>query len=93
MKAEERKEMDNPSFSNTLDSIRQNIGGRTLYYILGTVALVVAAVLLWNYFTGQSSKAKDARLLQLEGADTTEKLKSTMEDFRGTPLAIWPSYK
>jgi hypothetical protein len=86
MKAEERKEIETNSLVLLAQKIRQRTTGRTLYYLIGTVAIVIGAILLYRYLTGEKTKARDAGVLQLYGADTTEKLKQGMEDHRGTTL-------
>jgi hypothetical protein len=57
-----------------------------LYYVVGTVALVVGGIPLYRYLTNERSKTRDAVLIQLVNADTPEKLKQGMEDHRGTVL-------
>jgi hypothetical protein len=84
MKAEQRKEIETNSLILTVQKLRQRITGRTVYYIVGTIALIVAGILLYYYFAGESKKARDAVLLQLANADTPEKLKEGMESHRGT---------
>jgi hypothetical protein len=84
MKAEQRKEIETNSLVLAVQRLRKHTTGRTLYYVLGTLALVVGVILVWNYFSGQSKKARDAVLIQLASADTPEKLKQGMEDHRGT---------
>src|SRR4051794_9119124 len=86
MKAEERKEIETNSLIHAVQKARERVTGRTLYYLIGTVALVVGGILLYRYFTGEKSKARDAGLIQLINADTPEKLKQGMEDHRGTTL-------
>jgi hypothetical protein len=84
MKAEERKEIEQNSLIHLVQKWRESLSGRGLYYLVGTVALVVAAVLLWNYFSRENRNARDAKFLQLERADTPQKLKDGMNDYRGT---------
>lgn len=84
MKAEERKEIEQNSLIHMIQKGREHLTGRGLYYLVGTVALIVAVALLWNYFSRESRLARDAKFLQLERADTPEKLKQGMEDHRGT---------
>lgn len=84
MKAEERKEIEQNSLIHTVQNWRAKLSGRGMYYVLGTVALIVAVTLLWQYFAGENRKARDTRLLQLENADTPEKLEQGIEDHRGT---------
>jgi hypothetical protein len=86
MKAEERKEIETNSLIHAVQKARERVTGRTLYYVIGTVALVVGGILLYRYLTGEKSKARDAGLIQLINADTPEKLKQGMEDHRGTTL-------
>jgi hypothetical protein len=86
MKAEERKEIEQNSLIHLIQKWRESLAGRGLYYLVGTIALVVAAVLLWNYFSRESRNARDAKFLQLERADTPQKLKDGMNDYRGTPV-------
>lgn len=86
MKAEERKEIQTNSLIHTIQKLRERVTGRTLYYLIGTVALVVGALLLYRYLTGERSKTRDAALLQLVAADTPEKLQQGMEDHRGSVL-------
>jgi hypothetical protein len=86
MKAEERKEIQTNSLIHTVQRLRERLTGRTLYYLIGTAALVVGALLLYRYLTGERSKTRDAALLQLVYADTREKLKQGMEDHRGTAV-------
>ena len=84
MKAEERKEIEQNSLIHLIQKVRESLSGRGLYYFVGTIALVVAGILLWNYFSRESRAARDAKFLQLERADTPQKLKQGMEDYRGT---------
>src|SRR5262245_12642159 len=88
MKAEKRKEIETNSLVLAIQRWRQHASGRTLYYVIGTIALIVAGVLLWRYFSTESKRARDAILLQLQSADTVEKLEAGMEEHRGT---IWGS--
>jgi hypothetical protein len=84
MKAEERKEIEQNSLIHLIQKGRESLSGRGLYYVVGTIALVVAAILLWNYFSRESRLARDAKFLQLERADTPDKLKQGIEEHRGT---------
>jgi hypothetical protein len=86
MKAEERKEIETNSLVLAAQKLRQRLNGRNLYYLIGTAAIIVGAILLYRYLTGEKSKARDAGLIQLKNADTPEKLKQGMEDHRGTIL-------
>lgn len=85
MKAEERKQIETNSLSTAIERVR-NVSGRTVYYVAGSIILVVAAFLLYRYFAKQSRLANDEKLLQLADADTPEKLKAGMEAHRGTTL-------
>lgn len=84
MKAEERKQIETNSLILTYQKWRQQLSGRSLYYLIGVVALVVGGVLIYRYFAAEARRAKDAILLQWASADTPEKLKQGMEDHRGT---------
>ena len=84
MKAEERKEIETNSLVHAVQKLRERMTGRTLYYVAGVAALVIGGILLYRYLTGERSKTRDAALLQLISADTPEKLKQGMEDYRGT---------
>ncbi|HEX3152269.1 MAG TPA: hypothetical protein VHR66_29615 [Gemmataceae bacterium] len=84
MKAEERKEIETNSMVLAYQKLRQRVTGRTLYYVIGVVLVIVAGILIYRYMTHQSATARDAILLQLDAADTPEKLKQGMEDHRGT---------
>jgi len=84
MKAEKRKEIETNSLVLAVQRLRKHTSGRTLYYLIGTAALIVAVVLVWNYFSAESKRSRDAILLQLASADTPEKLKEGMEAHRGT---------
>ena len=84
MKAEERKEIEQNSLIHLMEKVKASLAGRGLYYLVGTVALVIAGVLLWTYFSRESRNARDANFLQLERADTPQKLKQGTEDYRGT---------
>jgi len=86
MKAEDRKVIETNSLVHLGQKLRERLTGRNLYYLVGTLAIVVGAILLYRYLTGEKSKARDAGLLQLYSADTAEKLKQGMEDHRGTVL-------
>jgi cell division septation protein DedD len=86
MKADERKEIETNSLVHLGQRLRQKLTGRTLYYLIGTVALIVGAILLYRYLTGQKSQARDAALMQVMAADTPDKLKKGMEEHRGTVL-------
>jgi len=86
MKAEERKEMETNSLIHAVQKARERVSGRTLYYVIGTLALVIGGILLYRYLTSEKSKNRDAGLMQLISADTAEKLKQGMEDHRGTTL-------
>jgi hypothetical protein len=88
MKAEKRKGIETNSLILALQRWRQHASGRTLYYVIGTIALIAAIVLLWRYFSTESKHARDAILFQLQSADTVEKLEAGMEEHRGT---IWGS--
>ena len=84
MKAEQRKEIETNSLILAVQKWRKHASGRTLYYVVGTIALVVAGLLLWNYFACESTRARDAVLQQLAAADTPEKLREGMEAHRGS---------
>jgi hypothetical protein len=84
MKAEQRKEIETNSLILAVQKWRKHASGRTLYYLIGTFALVIGVILVWNYFAGESKRARDAILLQLANADTPEKLREGMEAHRGT---------
>ena len=84
MKADQRKELETNSLVLAVQRARQRLTGRNVYYLVGTLALIVGAVLVYRYLTRTSSKARDAVLLQLASADTPEKLKAGMEEHRGT---------
>jgi hypothetical protein len=86
MKAEERKEIETNSLVHAVQKVRERVTGRTLYYVIGTAALVIGGILLYRYLTGEKSRNRDAGLMQLINADTAEKLKQGMEDHRGTTL-------
>ena len=86
MKAEERKEIETNSLVHAVQKARERVTGRTLYYLIGTLAMVIGGVLLYRYLTNEKSKNRDAGLMQLITADTPEKLKQGMEDHRGTTL-------
>jgi hypothetical protein len=86
MKADQRKEIETNSLVLAVQRMRERMTGRTIYYVIGTVAVVVGAVLLYRYLTGERSKTRDAGLLQLVAANTPEKLKQGIEDHRGTLL-------
>jgi hypothetical protein len=89
MKAERRKEIETNSLVLLVQRWRQHVSSRSLYYLVGSVALVVAIVFLWRYLAGENRRARDAILVELQTADTAEKLKEGMEHHRGT---IWGSY-
>jgi tetratricopeptide (TPR) repeat protein len=84
MKAEERKEIETNSLVLLVQKWRKNLTWRTGYYVIGTLALIITGVVLYRYFTGESSKARDAILEQLASANTPQKLKEGMEAHRGT---------
>jgi hypothetical protein len=84
MKAEKRKEIETNSLVLAVQRLRKHTSGRTLYYLIGTVALIIGVILVWNYFAAESRHARDAILLQLASADTPDKLKEGMEAHRGT---------
>jgi hypothetical protein len=84
MKADQRKELETNSLVLAVQRARQRLTGRNLYYVVGVVALIIGAVLLYRYLTRTSTKARDAVLLQLAAADTPEKLQAGMEEHRGT---------
>jgi hypothetical protein len=86
MKAEQRKEIETNSLIHAVQKMREHVTGRTLYYVIGTLALVIGGILLYRYLTGEKGRARDAGLIQLINADTAEKLKQGMEDHRGTIL-------
>src|SRR5262249_50473994 len=89
MKAERRKEIETNSLVLLVQRWRQHVSSRSLYYLVGTVALIIAIVFLWRYLAGESRRARDAILVELQTADTVEKLKDGMERHRGT---IWGSF-
>ena len=84
MKAEERKEIETNSMVLAVQKLRQRVTGRTLYYAIGLLAILIAGILIYRYMTHQAATARDAILLQLDAADTPEKLKQGMEENRGT---------
>jgi hypothetical protein len=84
MKAEQRKEIETNSLVLLVQRIRKNANWRTVYYIVGAIALIVTGIILYRYFTSESGRARDAILEQLAAADTVEKLKQGIEDHRGT---------
>lgn len=84
MKAEERKEIETNSLVLLVQRVRRNTNWRTVYYIVGALALIIAGIILYRYFSSESNKARDAILDQLAAADTIEKLKQGMEEHRGT---------
>jgi hypothetical protein len=84
MKAEERKEIETNSLVLAVQRFRKHASGRTLYYVIGTVALLLGGILLYRYFVGESRKTRDETLRQLAAADTAEKLKEGMETHRGS---------
>ena len=84
MKADERKQIETNSLVLAVQKIRQHATGRTWYYVIGTVALVLGAIFLYRYFAGQTQRTRDEVLRQLAAADTAEKLKDGMEQHRGT---------
>src|SRR5438876_885872 len=84
MKADQRKQIETNSLVLAVQRIRQRLTGRNLYYLVGVLAILVGALLLYRYLTSTSSKARDAVLIQLASADTPEKLKAGMEEHRGT---------
>jgi hypothetical protein len=84
MKAEERKEIETNSLILLVQRWRKHASGRTLYYVIGTVALIITAIVLYRYFASTSEKARDAVLAELASANTPEKLKQGMEAHRGT---------
>src|SRR5262249_34959269 len=86
MKAEQRKEIETNSLVLAVQRWRQRFTGRTLYYLVGTIALIVGGILLYNYFAGERRKTRDAALMDLADATTPEKLKEGMERHRGTLL-------
>jgi hypothetical protein len=86
MKAEERKEIETNSLIHAVQRARERVTGRTLYYVIGALALMIGGILLYRYLTGEKSKARDAGLIQLINADTPDKLKQGMEDHRGSVL-------
>ncbi len=86
MKAEQRKEIETNSLVLAVQRMRERLTGRTLYYLVGTAALVIGAILLYRYLTGERTKTRDAAIMQLITANTPEKLKQGIEDHRGTLL-------
>jgi hypothetical protein len=84
MKAEERKQIETNSLVLAVQRIRQHASGRALYYVIGTIALLLGAIFLYRYFAGQSERTRDEVIRQLAAADTAEKLKEGMEQHRGT---------
>jgi hypothetical protein len=86
MKAEQRKEIETNSLVLAVQKLRARMTGRTLYYVIGAVAVIIGAILLYRYFTGERGKTRDAGLMQLVNANTPEKLKQGIEDHRGTFL-------
>lgn len=86
MKAEQRKEIETNSLVLAVQKLRGRMTGRSLYYLVGTLAVVVGAILLYRYLTGERGKARDAGLMQLVTANTPEKLKQGIEDHRGNFL-------
>ena len=86
MKAEERKQIETNSLAQAVQRMRERVTGRTLYYVLGTIAIIVGGILLYRYLTGERTKTRDAILIELVNADTPEKLQQGMEAHRGTVL-------
>jgi len=84
MKAEQRKEIETNSLVLAVQRLRKHISGRTLYYVVGILAVIAIIVGFYYYFAAEKRRARDAILLQLATADTAEKLKAGMEEHRGT---------
>ncbi len=84
MQADERKELETNSLAHSLSSMKGKLDSRVLYYVGGTAVLIVAVVLLFRYFSKQKTITRDATILQLETADSAEKLKVLMDEQRGT---------
>lgn len=83
MQAEERKDLETNSLAQSLSSMKGKFDSRTLYFVIGTIVLIIAGVLLYRHFAKTRTIARDAKILQLETADTPEKLKTLMEEQRG----------
>ena len=84
MQADEQKDLETNSLVESFSSLKSKIDGRTLYYMLGTVFLIVAGVLLFRYFVKQKTLTRDAIVLEIEAANSRDSLKKIMEDHRGT---------
>lgn len=87
MQADEQKDLETNSLVESFSSLKSKIDGRSLYYFFGTICLIVAAVLFFRYLARQKTLARDEMLLRLESADTPEKLKEIMEQYRGSYVA------
>ena len=84
MKAEERKQIETNSLILAVQKAKQYCSGRPLYYLVGTILLITVGVILYRYYSSERKKARDAIQFQLMSADTPEKLKMGMEEYRGT---------
>lgn len=82
MKAEEQK-LETNSLAVFLAKAKVFLAGRGGYYAIGTVALIVAVVLLWNYMAKSRKVVSDERILRLEAAGDAKKLKEYMEENAG----------
>jgi hypothetical protein len=83
MKAEERKEIETNSLTVYIAKTKEFLSGRGGYYVIGTVALLIAIGLLWRYMSKGRVSVTDERVLRLEAADTPQKLKDYMEAEKG----------
>jgi hypothetical protein len=84
MKAEQRKEIETNSLVLAVQRLRKHVSGRTVYYLVGILAVIAIVVGFYYYFAAEKKRARDAILLQLATADNAEKLRAGMEDHRGT---------
>ncbi|MEZ6141001.1 MAG: hypothetical protein R3B84_10555 [Zavarzinella sp.] len=84
MKAEERKELEKNSLEKAILNLKTLFSGTRLYTIIGVIALIVASVLLWNYFSRERTSTQDQIFLDLENADSVEKLEKYITTHRGT---------
>ncbi|MCX7666252.1 MAG: hypothetical protein N2112_11970 [Gemmataceae bacterium] len=64
------------------------INTRTSYYVIGTVALLVAIFLFWNWFSSSRDLASSVASRALDRADTIESLTSLEQQYAKEPTGM-----
>jgi tetratricopeptide (TPR) repeat protein len=87
MKAEHRKELQTNVLADRVGKFLQNLRAKqttTSWVVLGLLVLAVAVFFGWRYFHGLARAKESALSRLLMNADSEEKLRSIMDDYKGT---------